>query len=120
MNNRALEKYKDIRGMSKAVSELLAQAWERGRKYGYATGYEDGMNHGDAERLAGLEAHADTYESCGYSFGYHEQAGIYTISIFKETNGTIEPMEHYTCALPLSHATFVEWCETWIQNNRED
>ncbi len=119
MNNRALEKYKD---------KLLEQAWERGREYGYATGYEDGyatghedgMNHRDEERLAGLEAHADTYESCGYSFGYHEQAGIYTISIFKETNGTIEAMGHYTCALPLSHATFVEWCETWIQNNRED
>lgn len=34
MNKRTEEKLKDLSGMSKAVSELLGQAWERGRKYG--------------------------------------------------------------------------------------
>lgn len=34
MNKRTEEKLKDLSGMSKAVNELLGQAWERGRKYG--------------------------------------------------------------------------------------
>lgn len=40
MNNRTEEKLKDISGMSKAVNELLHQAWERGYKYGFAQGVE--------------------------------------------------------------------------------
>ena len=34
MNNRTEEKLKSIDGMRKAMTEILAQAWERGRKYG--------------------------------------------------------------------------------------
>ena len=41
MDRRTEEKLKDISGMSKAVNELLRQAWERGYKYGYARGVED-------------------------------------------------------------------------------
>lgn len=41
MNSRTEEKLKDISGMSKAVNELLHQAWERGYKYGYKKAEED-------------------------------------------------------------------------------
>ena len=41
MNNRTEEKLKDISGMSKAVNELLHQAWERGYKYGCKKSEED-------------------------------------------------------------------------------
>lgn len=34
MNNRTEAKLKSIEGMKKAMTEILAQAWERGRKYG--------------------------------------------------------------------------------------
>ena len=40
MNNRTDEKLKDTSGMEKAIKALLAQAWERGYKYGYARGGE--------------------------------------------------------------------------------
>ena len=34
MNKRTEEKLKSIDGMRKAMTEILAQAWERGKKYG--------------------------------------------------------------------------------------
>ena len=40
MDRRTEDKLKDISGMSKAVNELLHQAWERGYKYGFAQGVE--------------------------------------------------------------------------------
>lgn len=49
MNNRTEEKLKDISGMSKAVNELLHQAWERGYKYGLQKGYESGVRDKEAE-----------------------------------------------------------------------
>ena len=39
MNSRTEDKLKDISGMSKAVNELLHQAWERGYKYGLQKDY---------------------------------------------------------------------------------
>ena len=50
MNNRTEEKLKDISGMSKAVNELLHQAWERGYKYGLRKGYESGVRDKEAEK----------------------------------------------------------------------
>lgn len=49
MNNRTEEKLKDISGMSKAVNELLHQAWERGYKYGLRKGYESGLRDKETE-----------------------------------------------------------------------
>ena len=43
MDRRTEEKLKDISGMSKAVNELLHQAWERGYKDGLQKGYESGV-----------------------------------------------------------------------------
>ena len=43
MNSRTEEKLTDISGLSKAVNELLHQAWERGYKYGLQKGYESGV-----------------------------------------------------------------------------
>ncbi len=40
MDERTMNKYKDINGMCSAVSCLLRQAWERGRKYGKAEAEE--------------------------------------------------------------------------------
>mgnify|MGYP003304473528 CR=1 FL=1 len=55
MNNRTDNKLKDISGMSKAVNELVNQAWERGYKYGLQQdreplkpewlGFNDGNRH---------------------------------------------------------------------------
>ena len=41
MNNRTEEKLKSIDGMRKAMTEILAQAWERGRKYGRLEALEE-------------------------------------------------------------------------------
>ena len=49
MNNRTEDKLKDISGMSKAVNELLRQAWERGYKYGLLKGYESGVRDKEAK-----------------------------------------------------------------------
>ena len=50
MNNRTEDKLKDISGMSKAVNELLQQAWVRGYKYGLLKGYESGVRDKEAEQ----------------------------------------------------------------------
>lgn len=49
MNSRTEEKLKDISGMSKAVNELLHQAWERGYKYGYKKAEEDLKRYDECE-----------------------------------------------------------------------
>ena len=46
MNNRTEEKLKSIEGMKKAMTEILAQAWERGRKYGRLEAQEEKMKRG--------------------------------------------------------------------------
>lgn len=49
MNKRTEEKLKDLSGMSKAVNELLMQAWEKGYKYGLQKGYESGLRDKEGE-----------------------------------------------------------------------
>lgn len=46
MNKRTEEKLKSIEGMKKAMTEILAQAWERGRKYGRLEAQEEKMKRG--------------------------------------------------------------------------
>jgi hypothetical protein len=53
MDRRTEEKLRDLSGMKKAVDELLAQAWERGYKYGLKLGYESGIK--DANHINGGE-----------------------------------------------------------------